>query len=130
MNSLDKGSCLLEQNDSFKPLQRSIDKPFRLSDVFKVRRSGLCVTGKIEGGYVHSSEQLLATPPNEPCIAKGITLMNMLIGQQQAITSVLHWLGLISPKSMLAAYFVAPKNPSKLALTSEPGSSCSVLKFL
>uniref|UniRef100_A0A8C6N4H1 HBS1-like protein n=1 Tax=Mus spicilegus TaxID=10103 RepID=A0A8C6N4H1_MUSSI len=32
-----KGMCLLEQIDSFKPPQRSIDKPFRLcvSDVFK-----------------------------------------------------------------------------------------------
>lgn len=88
------------------------------------------MTGKIEAGYVHSGDQLLAIAPNEPFITKGITLMNMLIGQLQAITLVLHWLGWISPKSMLAAYFVAPKNPSKLALTSEPGSSSSVLKFL
>ncbi|KAK7823568.1 hypothetical protein U0070_004682, partial [Myodes glareolus] len=116
------------QIGDFKPPQRSIGKPFRLSDVFKVRRSGLCVTGKIEAGYVHSGDQLLAMSPNEPCIAKGITLMNLLIGQQQAITLVLLWLGWISPKSMLAAYFVAPKTPSKLVLASEPGSSSSILK--
>uniref|UniRef100_A0A8D0PG23 HBS1-like protein n=1 Tax=Sus scrofa TaxID=9823 RepID=A0A8D0PG23_PIG len=37
-----KGLCLLEQIDSFKPPQRSVDKPFRLcvSDVFK----GKCFT--------------------------------------------------------------------------------------
>ncbi|KAG8510887.1 HBS1-like protein, partial [Galemys pyrenaicus] len=71
-----KGLCLLEQIDSFKPPQRSIDKPFRLcvSDVFKDQGSGFCVTGKIEAGYIQTGDRLLAMPPNETCTAKGITL--------------------------------------------------------
>ncbi|XP_043366945.1 HBS1-like protein isoform X5 [Dermochelys coriacea] len=71
-----KGKCLLEQIDSFKPPQRSVDKPFRLcvSDVFKDQGSGFCVTGKIEAGYIQLGDRLLAMPPNETCTAKGITL--------------------------------------------------------
>ncbi|XP_026941670.1 HBS1-like protein isoform X5 [Sagmatias obliquidens] len=71
-----KGLCLLEQIDSFKPPQRSVDKPFRLcvSDVFKDQGSGFCVTGKIEAGYIQTGDRLLAMPPNETCTAKGITL--------------------------------------------------------
>ncbi|XP_049643974.1 HBS1-like protein isoform X2 [Suncus etruscus] len=71
-----KGLCLLEQIDSFKSPQRSVDKPFRLcvSDVFKDQGSGFCVTGKIEAGYIQTGDRLLAMPPNETCTAKGITL--------------------------------------------------------
>uniref|UniRef100_A0A2I3GFN6 HBS1 like translational GTPase n=1 Tax=Nomascus leucogenys TaxID=61853 RepID=A0A2I3GFN6_NOMLE len=71
-----KGLCLLEQIDSFKPPQRSIDKPFRLcvSDVFKDQGSGFCITGKIEAGYIQTGDRLLAMPPNETCTIKGITL--------------------------------------------------------
>ncbi|XP_074846617.1 HBS1-like protein isoform X1 [Carettochelys insculpta] len=71
-----KGKCLLEQIESFKPPQRSVDKPFRLcvSDVFKDQGSGFCVTGKIEAGYIQTGDRLLAMPPNETCTAKGITL--------------------------------------------------------
>ncbi|XP_010624840.1 HBS1-like protein isoform X2 [Fukomys damarensis] len=79
LNELTKwyeGLCLLEQIDSFKPPQRSVDKPFRLcvSDVFKDQGSGFCVTGKIEAGYIQTGDRLLAIPPNETCTAKGITL--------------------------------------------------------
>ncbi|XP_053314522.1 HBS1-like protein isoform X1 [Spea bombifrons] len=71
-----KGPCLIDQIDSFKAPQRSVDKPFRLcaSDVFKDQGSGFCVTGKIEAGYVQSGDRLLAMPPNETCTVKGITL--------------------------------------------------------
>ncbi|XP_048346172.1 HBS1-like protein isoform X2 [Sphaerodactylus townsendi] len=71
-----EGKCLLEQIDSFKPPQRSVDKPFRLcvSDVFKDQGSGFCVTGKIEAGYVQVGDRLLAMPPNETCTVKGIAL--------------------------------------------------------
>ncbi|XP_050805612.1 HBS1-like protein isoform X2 [Gopherus flavomarginatus] len=76
-----KGKCLLEQIDSFKPPQRSVDKPFRLcvSDVFKDQGSGFCVTGKIEAGYIQTGDRLLAMPPNETCTAKGITLHDELV---------------------------------------------------
>lgn len=71
-----KGPCLIDQIDSFKAPQRSVDKPFRLcaSDVFKDQGSGFCVTGKIEAGYVQTGDRLLVMPPNETCTVKGITL--------------------------------------------------------
>ncbi|XP_073431952.1 HBS1-like protein isoform X1 [Dendrobates tinctorius] len=71
-----QGPCLIDQIDSFKAPQRSIDKPFRLcaSDVFKDQGSGFCVTGKIEAGYIQAGERLLVMPPNETCTVKGITL--------------------------------------------------------
>uniref|UniRef100_A0A3B1J7K3 HBS1-like protein n=1 Tax=Astyanax mexicanus TaxID=7994 RepID=A0A3B1J7K3_ASTMX len=70
------GPCLLEQIDSFKAPQRSVEKPFRLcvSDVFKDQGSGFCVTGKIEAGYIQTGDKVLAMPPNETCTVKGITL--------------------------------------------------------
>ncbi|KAB0385842.1 hypothetical protein FD755_000798 [Muntiacus reevesi] len=78
-----KGLCLLEQIDSFKPPQRSIDKPFRLcvSDVFKDQGSGFCVTGKIEADYIQTGDRLLAMPPNDTCTAKGIPLQNSFVKQ-------------------------------------------------
>ncbi|XP_060794516.1 HBS1-like protein isoform X2 [Neoarius graeffei] len=71
-----KGPCLLEQIDSFKAPQRSVEKPFRLcvSDVFKDQGSGFCVTGKIEAGFVQTGDRVLAMPPNETCTVKGISL--------------------------------------------------------
>uniref|UniRef100_A0A4W3J8S2 HBS1-like protein n=1 Tax=Callorhinchus milii TaxID=7868 RepID=A0A4W3J8S2_CALMI len=70
------GACLIEQIDSFKSLQRPVEKPFRLSvsDVFKDQGSGFCVTGKIKAGYVQSGDRVLVMPPNESCTVKGITL--------------------------------------------------------
>ncbi|XP_062323276.1 LOW QUALITY PROTEIN: HBS1-like protein [Osmerus eperlanus] len=70
------GPSLLEQIDSFKSPQRSVEKPFRLcvSDVFKDQGSGFCVTGKIEAGYIQTGDRVLAMPPNETCTVKGITL--------------------------------------------------------
>ncbi|XP_056422566.1 HBS1-like protein isoform X2 [Hyla sarda] len=71
-----QGHCLIDQIDSFKAPQRSVDKPFRLcaSDVFKDQGSGFCITGKIEAGYVQTGDRLLVMPPNEACTVKGITL--------------------------------------------------------
>ncbi|XP_060749531.1 HBS1-like protein isoform X1 [Tachysurus vachellii] len=71
-----KGPCLLEQIDSFKAPQRSVEKPFRLcvSDVFKDQGSGFCVTGKIEAGFIQTGERVLVMPPNETCTVKGIAL--------------------------------------------------------
>uniref|UniRef100_A0AAY4AUQ1 Tr-type G domain-containing protein n=1 Tax=Denticeps clupeoides TaxID=299321 RepID=A0AAY4AUQ1_9TELE len=71
-----KAPCLLEQIDSFRPPQRSLEQPFRLcvSDVFKDQGSGFCVTGKIEAGFIQTGDRVLAMPPNETCTVKGITL--------------------------------------------------------
>ncbi|XP_040285111.1 HBS1-like protein isoform X1 [Bufo bufo] len=71
-----KGPCLIDQIDSFKAPQRSVEKPFRLcaSDVFKDQGSGFCVTGKIEAGYIQTGDHLVVMPPNDRCTVKGITL--------------------------------------------------------
>nr|XP_048281084.1 HBS1-like protein isoform X3 [Myodes glareolus] len=111
-----KGSCLLEQIDSFKPPQRSIDKPFRLcvSDVFKDQGSGFCVTGKIEAGYVQTGDRLLAMPPNETCTAKGITLHDEPVdwaaaGDHVSLTVV----GMDIIKINVGCIFCGPKEPIK-----------------
>ncbi|XP_041509393.1 HBS1-like protein isoform X1 [Microtus oregoni] len=111
-----KGSCLLEQIDSFKPPQRSIDKPFRLcvSDVFKDQGSGFCVTGKIEAGYVQTGDRLLAMPPNETCTTKGITLHDEPVdwaaaGDHVSLTVV----GMDIIKINVGCIFCGPKEPIK-----------------
>lgn len=111
-----KGSCLLEQIDSFKPPQRSIDKPFRLcvSDVFKDQGSGFCVTGKIEAGYIQTGDRLLAMPPNETCTAKGITLHDEPVDWAAAGDHVsLTLVGMDIIKINVGCIFCGPKEPIK-----------------
>ncbi|KAF6364527.1 HBS1 like translational GTPase [Rhinolophus ferrumequinum] len=109
-----KGLCLLEQIDSFKPPQRSIDKPFRLcvSDVFKDQGSGFCVTGKIEAGYIQAGDRLLAMPPNETCTAKGITLHDEPVDWAAAGDHVsLTLVGMDIIKINVGCIFCGPKEP-------------------
>ncbi|XP_072576556.1 HBS1-like protein isoform X2 [Vulpes vulpes] len=111
-----KGLCLLEQIDSFKPPQRSIDKPFRLcvSDVFKDQGSGFCVTGKIEAGYIQTGDRLLAMPPNETCTAKGITLHDEPVDWAAAGDHVsLTLVGMDIIKINVGCIFCGPKEPIK-----------------
>ncbi|XP_021105202.1 HBS1-like protein isoform X2 [Heterocephalus glaber] len=111
-----KGLCLLEQIDSFKPPQRSIDKPFRLcvSDVFKDQGSGFCVTGKIEAGYIQTGDRLLAMPPNETCTAKGITLHDEPVDWAAAGDHVsLTLVGIDIIKINVGCIFCGPKEPIK-----------------
>ncbi|XP_051031330.1 HBS1-like protein isoform X1 [Phodopus roborovskii] len=111
-----KGSCLLEQIDSFKPPQRAIDKPFRLcvSDVFKDQGSGFCVTGKIEAGYIQTGDRLLAMPPNETCTAKGITLHDEPVDWAAAGDHVsLTLVGMDIIKINVGCIFCGPKEPIK-----------------
>uniref|UniRef100_A0A4X1VCS1 HBS1-like protein n=1 Tax=Sus scrofa TaxID=9823 RepID=A0A4X1VCS1_PIG len=111
-----KGLCLLEQIDSFKPPQRSVDKPFRLcvSDVFKDQGSGFCVTGKIEAGYVQTGDRLLAMPPNETCTAKGITLHDEPVDWAAAGDHVsLTLVGMDIIKINVGCIFCGPKEPIK-----------------
>ncbi|XP_067149792.1 HBS1-like protein isoform X2 [Apteryx mantelli] len=112
-----KGKCLLEQIDSFKPPQRSVDKPFRLcvADVFKDQGSGFCVTGKIEAGYVQVGERLLAMPPNETCTAKGITLHDEPVDWAAAGDHVsLTLTGMDIIKINVGCVFCDPKEPIKV----------------
>ncbi|XP_037698061.1 HBS1-like protein isoform X1 [Choloepus didactylus] len=111
-----KGLCLLEQIDSFKPPQRSIDKPFRLcvSDVFKDQGSGFCVTGKIEAGYIQTGDRLLVMPPNETCTAKGITLHDEPVDWAAAGDHVsLMLVGMDIIKINVGCIFCGPKEPIK-----------------
>ncbi|XP_062428503.1 HBS1-like protein isoform X2 [Rhea pennata] len=112
-----KGKCLLEQIDSFRPPQRSVDKPFRLcvADVFKDQGSGFCVTGKIEAGYVQVGERLLAMPPNETCTAKGITLHDEPVDWAAAGDHVsLTLTGMDIIKINVGCVFCDPKEPIKV----------------
>ncbi|XP_057594628.1 HBS1-like protein isoform X2 [Hippopotamus amphibius kiboko] len=112
-----KGLCLLEQIDSFKPPQRSVDKPFRLcvSDVFKDQGSGFCVTGKIEAGYIQTGDRLLAMPPNETCTAKGITLHDEPVDWAAAGDHVsLTLVGMDIIKINVGCIFCDPKEPIKV----------------
>ncbi|XP_046530920.1 HBS1-like protein isoform X1 [Equus quagga] len=111
-----KGLCLLEQIDSFKPPQRSVDKPFRLcvSDVFKDQGSGFCVTGKIEAGYIQTGDRLLAMPPNETCTAKGITLHDEPVDWAAAGDHVsLTLVGMDIIKINVGCIFCGPREPIK-----------------
>ncbi|XP_064216728.1 HBS1-like protein isoform X3 [Aotus nancymaae] len=111
-----KGPCLLEQIDSFKPPQRSIDKPFRLcvSDVFKDQGSGFCITGKIEAGYIQTGDRLLAMPPNETCTVKGITLHDEPVDWAAAGDHVsLTLVGMDIIKINVGCVFCGPKEPIK-----------------
>ncbi|XP_063487360.1 HBS1-like protein isoform X5 [Symphalangus syndactylus] len=111
-----KGLCLLEQIDSFKPPQRSIDKPFRLcvSDVFKDQGSGFCITGKIEAGYIQTGDRLLAMPPNETCTIKGITLHDEPVDWAAAGDHVsLTLVGMDIIKINVGCIFCGPKVPIK-----------------
>ncbi|XP_072188714.1 HBS1-like protein isoform X1 [Excalfactoria chinensis] len=112
-----QGKCLLEQIDSFKPPQRSVDKPFRLcvADVFKDQGSGFCVTGKIEAGYIQVGERLLAMPPNETCTAKGITLHDEPVDWAAAGDHVsLTLTGMDIIKINVGCVFCDPKEPVKV----------------
>ncbi|XP_033091283.1 HBS1-like protein isoform X3 [Trachypithecus francoisi] len=111
-----KGQCLLEQIDSFKPPQRSIDKPFRLcvSDVFKDQGSGFCITGKIEAGYIQTGDRLQAMPPNETCTVKGITLHDEPVDWAAAGDHVsLTLVGMDIIKINVGCVFCVPKEPIK-----------------
>ncbi|XP_050951866.1 HBS1-like protein isoform X1 [Labeo rohita] len=110
------GPCLLEQIDSFKPPQRSVEKPFRLcvSDVFKDQGSGFCVTGKIEAGFIQTGDKVLAMPPNETCTVKGITLHDEALDWAAAGDHVsLTVTGMDIIKINVGCIFCDPKEPIK-----------------
>nr|XP_057912691.1 HBS1-like protein isoform X2 [Doryrhamphus excisus] len=111
------GLSLLEQIDSFRAPQRSVDKPFRLcvSDVFKDQGSGFCVTGKIEAGYIQTGDKLLAMPPNETCLVKGITLHDAPLDWAAAGDHVsLTVTGMDIIKINVGCVFCDPKEPIRV----------------
>lgn len=70
------GPYLVEVIDKFKPPERPITKPFRLSvnDIFKGTGSGFCVSGKVETGVVQVGDKLLVLPHNEAAQVKALTI--------------------------------------------------------
>ncbi|XP_063299323.1 HBS1-like protein isoform X1 [Pelobates fuscus] len=111
-----KGPCLIEQIDSFKAPQRSVEKPFRLcaSDVFKDQGSGFCVTGKIEAGFVQVGDRLFTMPPNETCTVKGITLHDEAVDWAAAGDHVsLTLTGMDIIKINVGCVFCCPNEPIK-----------------
>lgn len=71
-----KGSCLVEQIDKFRSLDRPVDSPFRMciSDIFKGLGSGFCVSGKICAGAIQNGESVMLMPTGERAMVKGITV--------------------------------------------------------
>ncbi|XP_068197987.1 HBS1-like protein isoform X3 [Antennarius striatus] len=111
------GPSLLEQIDSFRPPQRCIDKPFRMSvsDVFKDQGSGFCVTGKIEAGFIQTGDRILAMPPNETCTVKGITLHDEAMDWSAAGDHVsLTVTGMDIIKINVGCVFCDPKEPIRV----------------
>ncbi|XP_078318848.1 HBS1-like protein isoform X1 [Crassostrea virginica] len=71
-----KGSTLLEQIDKFKPVERSMDRPFRLiiSDVFKGLGSGFSVVGRVSSGSVQAGDKVLVQPAGDLAVVKAVTM--------------------------------------------------------
>ncbi|XP_061167806.1 HBS1-like protein isoform X1 [Saccostrea echinata] len=71
-----KGSTLVEQIDKFKPVERSMDKPFRLiiSDVFKGLGSGFSVVGRVSSGSVQTGDRVLVQPAGDLAVVKGVSM--------------------------------------------------------
>ncbi|CAG2163971.1 unnamed protein product [Oppiella nova] len=70
------GPSLVEIIDNFKPPDRLISKPFRLSlnDVFKGLTSGICISGRVEAGTVTVGQKLVILPAGEQCVVKSIAI--------------------------------------------------------
>jgi elongation factor 1 alpha-like protein len=58
--------------DKFKPPERPIDKPLRLSvtDIFKGQGAGFSVAGTIQAGCVQAGDKVLVMPQGETATVK------------------------------------------------------------
>lgn len=73
-----QGPTLLERIDMFKPAERLLDKPLRItvSDVYKPPQgapAGLIVAGKIETGFVSTLDKVAISPNNQIGTVKAIS---------------------------------------------------------
>ena len=73
LSSWYNGPCLVDVIDNFKPPERLISKPFRLSiaDIFKGVVSGVSVSGRIDAGAVAVGNKLVVMPFAENGTVKG-----------------------------------------------------------
>ncbi|CAG0920627.1 unnamed protein product [Notodromas monacha] len=76
------GPCLVDVIEKFRPPERPVSKPLRLSvtDVFKGVSSLVNVSGKVECGFVQAGERLLIMPQAEQCILKAVACENASSG--------------------------------------------------
>lgn len=68
------GPCVVQHIDKFRPPERLIDKPLRLSvtDIFKGQGAGFSVAGTIQAGCVQPADKVLVMPQGELATVKGI----------------------------------------------------------
>lgn len=64
-------------SDKFKPVERPMDRPFRLiiSDVFKGLGSGFSVVGRVSSGSVQAGDKVLVQPAGDLAVVKGTTYL-------------------------------------------------------
>ncbi|CAL4068024.1 unnamed protein product, partial [Meganyctiphanes norvegica] len=73
-----KGTTLLQAIDKLKVPDRGVSRPVRMciSDVFKGQGSNMCVSGRLETGYVQNGDRLMLLPHGDIVVAKGVTADN------------------------------------------------------
>ena len=70
------GESLIQLIDSFKPPERIVTKPFRMSisDVFKGMVAGVSVSGRIDAGMIKLGDKVICMPSGETGSIKSITI--------------------------------------------------------
>ena len=76
LSSWFSGPSLIEVIDTFRPPERPVKKPTRItiSDIFKGQIAGVSVSARIESGFVQSGQKMMILPSAEPCSIKSIVL--------------------------------------------------------
>jgi elongation factor 1 alpha-like protein len=70
------GPCLVDVIDKFKSPERPISKPCRITiaDIFKGQVAGVCISARIDAGFVTTGQKMMILPSAEPCSVKSISL--------------------------------------------------------
>ncbi len=87
LSSWHGGGTLVDAVDGFRPPERQVDRPFRLSisDVFRpLSGSGFSVAGRVESGYVQREDKVLLVPLNEVAAVKSVSVEALPDGAQCA----------------------------------------------
>lgn len=91
-NSEEHNSCigeLLESMDTYFPIpKRDIEKPFLMpiEDIFSIQGRGTVVTGRIEAGKVHVSDEIeiVGVRETSKAVCTGVEMFNKLLDEGQA----------------------------------------------
>jgi len=80
---------LLDAMDSYFPIpDRAVDKPFLMpiEDVFSISGRGTVVTGRIEGGVLHVSDEveIVGVKETQKTVCTGVEMFNKLLDEGQA----------------------------------------------